>query len=105
MNSRELGADLTLAWEGAQIGVMGARQAVAVIEHRAIANGSNLDELADLYAEANLAVDVAAADGLVDEIVSPHQTRECLIRAFELHQRDRIESQELEAWPRSRGES
>jgi acetyl-CoA carboxylase carboxyltransferase component len=43
MNSRDLGADLTLAWPGAQIGVMGARQAVTIAEHRAIASGSDVD--------------------------------------------------------------
>jgi methylmalonyl-CoA decarboxylase subunit alpha len=85
MNSRDLGADLTLAWPGAQVGIMGARAAVAIAERRAIAAGSDADELAELYAEANLGVDVAAANGFVDEIVSPCQTRERLIRALELH--------------------
>jgi acetyl-CoA carboxylase carboxyltransferase component len=85
MNSRDLGADLTLAWPGAQIGVMGARQAVAIAEHRAIASGSDVDELAELYASTSLGVDVAAANGFVDEIVSPWETRERLIRALELH--------------------
>jgi len=85
MNSRDLGADLTLAWPGAQIGVMGARQAVAIAEHRAIATGSDVDELAELYASTSLGVDVAAANGFVDEIVSPWETRERLIRALELH--------------------
>ncbi len=85
MNSRDLGADLTLAWPGAQIGVMGAHQAVAITERRAIAAGSDIDELAELYASKTLGVDVAAANGFVDEIVSPSETRERLARALELH--------------------
>ena len=85
MNSRDLGADLTLAWPGAQIGVMGARQAVTIAERRAIAAGSDIDELAKLYASTNLGVDVAAANGFVDEIVAPSNTRERLVRALELH--------------------
>jgi acetyl-CoA carboxylase carboxyltransferase component len=85
MNSRDLGADLTLAWPDAQIGVMGAQQAVAITERRAIVAGSDKDELAELYAARTLGVDIAAANGYVDEIVSPWDTRERLIRALELH--------------------
>ncbi len=36
MNSRQLGADVVLAWPGAEIGVLGARQAVGIIHRRAI---------------------------------------------------------------------
>lgn len=85
MNSRDLGADLTLAWPGAQVGIMGARQAVAIAERRALEAGADADGLAERYASTNLAVDVAAAGGFVDEIVPPEKTRERLIRALELH--------------------
>ena len=43
MNSRDLGADLTLAWPDAGIGVMGARQAVELVERRALAAGADPD--------------------------------------------------------------
>jgi methylmalonyl-CoA decarboxylase subunit alpha len=85
MNSRDLGADLTLAWPHSRVGIMGARQAVAVTERREIAAGIDPDELADRYAAMNLGVDVAAAKGYVDEVVSPRETRERLIQALELH--------------------
>lgn len=85
MNSRDLGADLTLAWPNARIGVMGARQAVAITERRAITDGADADELAEIYALGRLGVDFAAANGFVDEIVLPGETRERLIRALELH--------------------
>ncbi len=85
MNSRDLGADLTLSWPHAQIGVMGAPQAVAITERRAIAEGADADELADVYASERLGVNSAAAGGFVDEIVAPGETRERLIRALELH--------------------
>jgi len=85
MNSRDLGADLTLAWPCAQIGVMGAPQAVAITERTAIINGADVDELAGVYASQRLGVDFAAANGFVDEIVPPRETRERLIRALELH--------------------
>jgi acetyl-CoA carboxylase carboxyltransferase component len=84
MNSRDLGADLTLAWPRAQIGIMGAAQAVTISERRSIAAGADADELAQRYASAHLTVDVAAARGFVDEIVPPSHTRERLIRALEL---------------------
>jgi acetyl-CoA carboxylase carboxyltransferase component len=85
MNSRDLGADLTLAWPRAQIGVMGASQAVAIAEHRAIADGADAVRLAEVYASERLGVDVAAASGFVDEVVPPEKTRDRLIRALELH--------------------
>jgi acetyl-CoA carboxylase carboxyltransferase component len=85
MNSRDLGADLTLAWPEAQIGIMGARQAVSIVERRALAAGGDIDELARLYAAASLSAEVAAVHGFVDEIVSPAATREHLLRALELH--------------------
>ncbi len=83
MNSRDLGADLTLAWPGAQIGIMGAHQAVAISERRAIAAGADVEDLAASYALTNLEVHVAAAKGFVDEIVAPEDTREHLIHALD----------------------
>lgn len=85
MNSRGLGADLTLAWPGSDIGIMGARQAVAIVERRSIAAGANVDALAERYAEEQLRAAAAAARGHVDEIIEPEQTRERLIGALELH--------------------
>jgi acetyl-CoA carboxylase carboxyltransferase component len=85
MNSRNLGADLTLAWPGSNIGIMGARQAVAITERRAIAAGADRDALADRYAQEQLLATVSAARGHIDEIVPPEQTRERLLGALELH--------------------
>jgi len=79
MNSRELGADLVLAWPGAQIGVMGARQAVELVHRREIAAsdepGRARDRLADGYAAEHLTATSAAGEGVVDEIVAPSATR------------------------------
>jgi acetyl-CoA carboxylase carboxyltransferase component len=85
MNSRELGADLALAWPGAEIGVLGARQAVGIIHRRAIADSpdpvAEHDRLAAEYAERHLSAETAAAAGDVDEVIEPSQTRERLIWA------------------------
>ena len=82
MNSRSLGADLTLAWPAAVVGVMGARQAVEVLARRELAPGADGDALAAAYAAGHLPVEVAAAGGYVDEVVSLADTRERLVAAF-----------------------
>jgi acetyl-CoA carboxylase carboxyltransferase component len=76
MNSRDLGADLSLAWPQARIGVMGARPAVELLERRAIAAGADAAELADAYAGEHLGVEVAAEGGFVDEVIAPADTRD-----------------------------
>lgn len=75
MNARDLGADLTLAWPGARIGVMGAPQAVEITGRRQIAAGADPAELAEAYAAEHLPVARAALDGFVDEVVMPAETR------------------------------
>ena len=84
MNSRDLGADLTLAWPQAQIGIMGPHQAVEITGRKQIAAGADPDELIRSYAAEN-AIEVAAVKGFVDEIVDPRRTRERLIEALALH--------------------
>jgi methylmalonyl-CoA decarboxylase subunit alpha len=82
MNSRDLGADLTLAWPDAKVGVMGAVQAVEIIERRAVAAGADPAELADAYAAEHLPVATSAAAGFVDEVIAPHETRDYLLHAL-----------------------
>jgi acetyl-CoA carboxylase carboxyltransferase component len=83
MNSRDLGADLTMAWPHAKIGVMGPRQAVEVVNRREIAAGADAQALADAYAAEHLPVRVAASRGFVDEVVAPSETRERIAFALE----------------------
>jgi acetyl-CoA carboxylase carboxyltransferase component len=83
MNSRDLGADLTMAWPHAKIGVMGPRQAVEVVNRREIAAGADAESLADAYAAEHLPVRVAASRGFVDEVVAPSETRERIAFALE----------------------
>jgi acetyl-CoA carboxylase carboxyltransferase component len=83
MNSRDLGADLTLAWPNAKIGVMGATQAVEIMHRRDIAAGADPTALADAYTAEHLPVAVAAGRGFVDEIVEPYETRERIAFALE----------------------
>jgi methylmalonyl-CoA decarboxylase subunit alpha len=83
MNSRDLGADLTLAWPNAKIGVMGPRQAVELIHRRDIAAGADPGELEAAYAAEHLPVRIAASRGFVDEIVAPRETRDRIAFALE----------------------
>jgi acetyl-CoA carboxylase carboxyltransferase component len=86
MNSKDLGADYVFAWPGAQIGVMGAKPAVGVIHRRELAAAADpeaeRERLAALYAEAQLAPQVAARTGYVDELIAPSDTRARLAWAF-----------------------
>ncbi|UJA21751.1 methylmalonyl-CoA carboxyltransferase [Thermoleophilia bacterium SCSIO 60948] len=84
MNSRDLGADLVLAWPDASIGIMGARQAVELIERRTIAAGADPVALADRYEAEHLPVGLAAGAGFVDEVVEPADTRRRIAEAISL---------------------
>ena len=86
MNSKDLGADLAMAWPDAQIGVMGAKQAVSIVHHREIAAADDpeteRDRLADDYAEGHVSAIVAAREGHIDELVEPLDTRRRLAGAI-----------------------
>jgi acetyl-CoA carboxylase carboxyltransferase component len=86
MNSRDLGATLTLAWPDARIGVMGARQAVELVRRREIEAGADAAVLAGAYEAEHLPVRVAAAAGFVDEVVAPSETRDRIAHVLELAQ-------------------
>ena len=79
MNSKDLGADLALAWPDAEIGVMGPKQAVTIVNRREIAAADDpaaeRDRLAEAYAASHVNAVVAAQQGSIDEIVEPHMTR------------------------------
>ena len=79
MNSRDLGADLALAWPDAEIGVMGPKQAVGIVHRKDIAAADDPDaereRLAEEYAGEQLSADVAAREGFIDELVEPGETR------------------------------
>jgi acetyl-CoA carboxylase carboxyltransferase component len=73
MNSHDLGADLVLAWPGAELGIMSATAAVGIIHRRAAVD--ERARLAASYADEHLSAQAAAAAGFVDEIIEPADTR------------------------------
>jgi acetyl-CoA carboxylase carboxyltransferase component len=86
MNSKDLGADLALAWPEAEIGIMGPKQAVGVVHRRALADADDpdaeRDRLAEQYADEHVSAIVAARQGFVDELVQPRDTRRRLASAL-----------------------
>ncbi len=86
MDSRAIGSDLVLAWPGAEIAVMGAPGAVAVLHRREIAAAADPDAerraREDDYRARYCTPDLAAAAGAVDEVIAPEATRAHLVAAF-----------------------
>jgi acetyl-CoA carboxylase carboxyltransferase component len=86
MNSKDLGADYVFAWPSAQLGVMGATQAVEIIKRREIEQARDprhtRDALAAAYAAQHLTSSSASSEGFVDEVIPPSTTRARLSAAF-----------------------
>lgn len=86
MNSRDLGADLVLAWPRAELGIMSARAAVGIVHRRELAVAADpaaeRERLADAYAEEHLRAESAAAGGFIDEVIEPVETRRRLAAAL-----------------------
>jgi acetyl-CoA carboxylase carboxyltransferase component len=82
MNSKAIGADITIAWPDAQIGMMDAKLAAKII---CDGQGSDaIDACAKEYADLQNNVTSAAKRGYVDQIVEPADTRKYIIGAFEM---------------------
>ncbi len=88
MNSKGLGADVVYAWPVAEIAVMGASGAVAIIGRREIEAAEDpaakRQELIDGYNEKFMNPYVAAAHGYVDAVIEPAETRQRIVSAFEM---------------------
>lgn len=88
MNSKHIGADMNYAWPTAEIAVMGAKGAAEIIFKKEISEAEDSEakwkekeaEYADMFANPYR----AAARGYVDEVIRPEQTREKLIKAFQM---------------------
>ncbi len=82
MNSKALGADITMAWPNAEIGMMDAKLAAKIICDGQGADA--IDTCAKEYAALQNNVTSAARRGYVDQIVEPADTRKYVIGAFEM---------------------
>ena len=82
MNSKALGADVTFAWEAAEIGTMDAKLASKIMFD---GEGADvIDEKAKEYAALQNNALSAAKRGYVDYIIAPADSRKYIIGAFEM---------------------
>lgn len=82
MNSKAIGADITIAWPDAEIGMMDANLAAKIL-----CDGKGADAIetcAKEYAALQNHVASAAKRGYVDQIVEPADTRKYVTYAFEM---------------------
>jgi acetyl-CoA carboxylase carboxyltransferase component len=79
MNSKDLGADASFAWPQAEIGIMGPRAAVEIINRRQLlgadSTGHEAALLAERYARAHLSPEAALGLGVIDAVIDPVDTR------------------------------
>lgn len=88
LNSKAIGADLVYAWPASEIAVMGPEGAANIIYSKEIANSDNpqatrtalIQEYRDQFANPY----VAAAAGMVDDVIDPRETRTKLHEALQL---------------------
>ncbi len=82
MNSKAIGADITMAWPDAQIGTMESKLAAQIMYDGQGADVIN--EKAAEYEALQLSATSAARRGYVDQIVEAADTRKYVIGAFEM---------------------
>lgn len=87
MCGKDLGADRVYAWPTAEIAVMGAEGAAAVVFRREIDAADDpaaeRTRLVELYRESFSTPYVAAARSMVDDIIEPATTRSVIARALD----------------------
>lgn len=88
LNSKSIGADLVYSWPNAEIAVMGPQGAANIIFAREIEASDNpeatraakIDEYREKFANPY----VAAARGMVDDVIDPRETRIKIIQALDM---------------------
>ncbi len=88
MSSKHIHSDMVFAWPGAEIAVMGAEGAVAILYRKELAEkndgGEERKRLVAEFREKFSNPYKAASAGFVDDVILPHETRPRLIAALEL---------------------
>ena len=86
MNSRHLRADFVFAWPTAEIAVMGPEGAANIVFRKEIAEAENPEEMRqqkiEEYKEKFANPYVAAAQGYIDEVIEPSETRARILHAL-----------------------
>jgi acetyl-CoA carboxylase carboxyltransferase component len=97
------GTDLIFAWPIAEVGAMGAEQAVELLYAEDIKTADNPEEFraqkikqyGELYADT---LALASQATYVQDIIEPRETRRCLIRSLQL-----IKGKRIEPYPKRHG--
>ncbi|MBM7097247.1 methylmalonyl-CoA carboxyltransferase [Bacillus sp. H-16] len=91
LNSKAIGADLVFAWPNAEIAVMGPHGAANIIFAKEINESEQPEETRqnkiEEYREKFANPYVAAANGMVDDVIDPRETRQKLIQSLEMLER------------------
>ncbi len=86
MNSRHLRADFVFAWPTAEIAVMGPEGAANIVFRKEIAEAENPEEMrkqkVEEYKKKFANPYVAAAQGYIDEVIEPKETRSRILHAL-----------------------
>jgi len=99
MDSKTMGNDLCLAWPTAELAVMGAGQAAAILQRRATAKERAAFE--SDYSERLLNPYIAAERGYIDAVIDPADTRREIAAAFQMlrEKRERLISRKHDNTP------
>jgi propionyl-CoA carboxylase beta chain len=88
MNSKHIGGDLNFAWPTAEVAVMGPESAVDIIYRDELEDADDRDaaknDFVEQYRDTFATPYVAAEHGYVDDVIKPSETRERLIRGFDM---------------------
>ncbi|WP_372441004.1 acyl-CoA carboxylase subunit beta [Actinacidiphila acididurans] len=88
MDSRSIGADLSFAWPGNEVAVMGAEAAAGVIHRRRIQQAADPEatrrELVEEYRRSLTHPYYGAERGLVDDVIDPRDTRAAVHAGLEM---------------------
>jgi len=86
--SKDMGYDKVVAWPTAEIAVMGASQAVAIVSRKELSAPGAAPELRERrireFHERFCSPDVAASKNKVDMVVQPRETRKTLVALLEM---------------------
>lgn len=88
LNSKSIGADFVYAWPNAEIAVMGPEGAANIIFAKEIANSTYPEQIKrekiENYKEKFANPYVAAGLGMIDDIITPEETRIKIIQSLEI---------------------
>jgi len=84
INSKEAGADVVFAYPSAEIAPLAPKAGVGMLFNDRLKNGESREALETEYKETEASVYNAAKLGLVDDVITPSETRQRIAVAFEM---------------------